>query len=68
MTTTSPGPQTRCSLPRRNYLALEHPNDLLICVTVRLDMDAGPDAPPYDHPLVARENATADLFVDLLFK
>ena len=30
------------------HLALEHPNDLLICVTVRLDMDAGPDAPPYD--------------------
>jgi hypothetical protein len=45
-----------------------HPNDLLICVTVQLDMDAGPDAPPYDHPLVARENATADLFVDLLLK
>jgi len=29
------------------YLALEHPNDLLICVTVRLD--AGPNAPPDDH-------------------
>jgi hypothetical protein len=48
------------------HLALEHPNDLLICVTVRLDMDPGPDTPPYDHPLVARENATADLFADLL--
>jgi hypothetical protein len=30
------------------HLALEHPNDLLICVTVRLDMDAGPNAPPDD--------------------
>src|SRR6266568_3972568 len=36
------------------HLALEHPYDLLICVTVRLDMDAGPDAPSYDHPLVGR--------------
>ena len=31
------------------HLTLEHPNDLLICVTVRLDMDAGPNAPPDDH-------------------
>jgi hypothetical protein len=29
------------------HLALEHPNDLLICVPVRLDMDA--PAPPDDH-------------------
>jgi len=29
------------------HLALEHPHDLLICVTVRLDMNAGSDAPPY---------------------
>ena len=35
------------------HLALEHPYDLLVCVTVRLDMDAGPNAPPYHHPLVA---------------
>jgi hypothetical protein len=35
---------------------------------VRLDMGAGPDTPPYDHPLVARENAAADLFVDLLLR
>jgi len=26
------------------HLSLEHPHDLLICVIVRLDMDAGPDA------------------------
>src|SRR5215813_7170965 len=50
------------------HLALEHPHDLFICVTVRLDMDAGPDAPPYDHPLVAGENAAADLVADLLLK
>jgi hypothetical protein len=50
------------------HLALEHPHDLLICVTVRLDMETGPDAPPYDHPLVARENATADLFADLFLR
>ncbi len=50
------------------HLALEHPHDLFICVTVRLDMDTGPDAPPYDHPLVARENAAADPFADLLLK
>src|SRR5262249_52303764 len=50
------------------HFALEHPNDLLICVTVRLDMDAGLDTPPYDHPLVARENAAADLLADLLLR
>ena len=50
------------------HLALEHPNDLLICVTVRLHMDASPDAPPYDHPLVAGENATADLLANLLLR
>src|SRR6266487_5835890 len=50
------------------HFALEHPRDLLICVTVRLDMDASPDAPPYDHPLVAGENASADLFADLLLR
>jgi hypothetical protein len=48
------------------HLALEHPHDLLIGVTVRLDMDAGSDAPPYDHPLITGENAAADLFADLL--
>jgi SAM-dependent methyltransferase len=48
------------------HFALEHPRDLLICVTVRLDMDASPDAPPYDHPLVTGENAAADLFADPL--
>src|SRR5262245_963308 len=50
------------------HLALEHPHDLLIWVTVRLDMDASPDPPPYDHPLVAGENAAADLIADLLLK
>lgn len=50
------------------HLALEHPNDLLIRMTVRLHMDASPDAPPYDHSLVAGENATADLLADLLLK
>jgi len=44
------------------HLALEHPHDLLL----RFDMDAGPDALPYDHLLVAGENAAADLFADLL--
>jgi hypothetical protein len=39
------------------HLAPKHPHDLLICVTVRLDMDAGPDAPPYDHRLLAGEDA-----------
>jgi hypothetical protein len=47
-------------------LPLEHPHDLLIWVTVRLDMDAGHEAPPYDHALVAGENAAADLFANLL--
>src|SRR5215510_12339336 len=50
------------------HLALEHPHDLLIWVTVRLDMDTSPYAPPDDHPLVARENAAADIFADLLLK
>jgi len=59
--------QTRCSLPRRNSIfPFEHPDDLLIGVTVRLDMDTGPDAPPYDHPLAAGEDAAADLFAELL--
>jgi len=31
------------------HLALVHLNDRLICVRVRLDMDAGPNAPPDDH-------------------
>src|ERR1700731_4033242 len=48
------------------HLSLEHPNDLLIGVTVRLDMDTGPDTPPYDHPLLAGEDAAADLFTELL--
>src|SRR5262249_5609598 len=48
------------------HLALEHPHDLLICVTVRLDIDARPDAPPDDHPLVAGENTAADLCADSL--
>jgi len=50
------------------HLALVHLNDRLICVTVRLDMDAGPDAPPYDHPLITGENTAADLFADLLLR
>jgi hypothetical protein len=50
------------------HIALEQPNDLFICMTVRLNMDAGSDAPPYDHPLVTGENAAADLFADLLLR
>src|SRR5262249_58853324 len=68
MTTTSPAPQTRCSLPRRNSIFPLHPRDLLICVAVRLNMDASPYAPPYEHPLITGENATADLFADLLLR
>jgi hypothetical protein len=52
----------------KRHLALAHPRDLLICVAVRLDMDASPDAPPYEHPLITGENATADLFTDLLLR
>jgi hypothetical protein len=36
-------------------------------MVMRLDMDASPDAPPYDHPVVTAENAAADFFADLLF-
>jgi hypothetical protein len=50
------------------HLAFEHPYDLLICMTVRLDMDAGPNAPPNDHPLVAGENAAADFFGNRLLR
>jgi hypothetical protein len=35
---------------------------------VRLDMDASPDAPPYDHSLVTGENAAADLVADPLLR
>src|SRR6202011_3529402 len=48
------------------HFSLEYPDDLLIGVTVRLDMDTSPDAPPYDHPLAAGEYAAADLFAELL--
>src|SRR5215510_7494761 len=65
MTTTSPRPQTA---EAKFHLALEHPYDLLICVTVGLDMDASPDAPPDDHTLVAGENAAADLLGDLFLR
>jgi len=50
------------------HFALEHPRDRLIWATVRLDMDASPDTPPCNHPLVAGENAAADLFADLLLR
>src|SRR5262249_33978603 len=42
------------------HLALEHPHDLFIFVSVRLNMDASPDAPPYEHSLITGENAAAD--------
>src|SRR5262249_53555429 len=41
------------------HLALQHPHALFLWVTVWLDMDAGPDAPAHDHPLVAGENASS---------
>src|SRR5262249_28505446 len=50
------------------HLAFEHPHDLLICVTVRLEMDTSPNAPPYEHSLITGENATADLFADLFLR
>src|SRR5215472_7015606 len=50
------------------HLALEHPHDLFIFVSVRLNMDASPDAPPYEHSLITGENAAADLFADLLLR
>src|SRR6516225_4616790 len=69
MTTTSHLPADPLFAAEAEFhLAFEHPHDLLICVTVRLDMDAGPDAPPYDHSLVAGENAAADLFADPLLR
>jgi len=36
-------------------------------MTVRLNMDAGLDAPPYEHFLITGENAAADLFADPLY-
>src|SRR5260370_19002741 len=50
------------------HLAFKHPHDLLIRVTVRLNMDAGPDAPPYAHPLITGENSAADLFAALFLR
>src|SRR5262249_8952701 len=50
------------------HLALEHPHDLFIFVSVRLNMDASPDAPPYEHSLITGENAAADRFADLLLR
>jgi hypothetical protein len=45
MTMTSPGPADPLfGAEAELHLALEHPNDLLICVAVRLDMNAGPNA------------------------
>jgi hypothetical protein len=37
----------------RVHLALEHPCNLFICVTVRLNLDAGPYAPSDEHRLIA---------------
>jgi hypothetical protein len=68
MTTTSPGAHPLFAAEAELHLALEHPHNLLIWVTVRLDMDAGPNGPPYDHPFVTGENAAADLVADLLLK
>jgi hypothetical protein len=66
MTMTSPGLQTRCSVPTRNSIL---PLSIqTICSSLRPDMDTGPDAPPHDHPLVAGENAATDLFSNLLLK
>src|SRR5262249_19078705 len=50
------------------HLPFEHPYDLLICVTVRLNMDASSDAPPDEHPLITGENPAADLFADLFLR
>src|SRR6516162_1937547 len=50
------------------WITLEHPHDLFIFVSVRLNMDASPDAPPYEHSLITGENAAADLFADLLLR
>jgi hypothetical protein len=50
------------------HLPLQHSDDLLIGVTVRPDMDTGPDTPPYDHALAAGEDAAADLFAELLLE
>jgi len=57
-TTTSPGPQTRCSLPRRNSI---FPLSIhTICSFAWLcgsTWTPAPMPPPYDHSLVAGENA-----------
>jgi hypothetical protein len=67
MTARLPWPQTRYSMPRRNsILPLSIQTICSFGVTVRLDMNAGPDAPPNKYPSVAGENAAADLFADLL--
>jgi hypothetical protein len=49
------------------HLAVEHPNDLLFCVTVRLDMDHGPML-YRTTSVVAGENAAPNLFANLLLK
>src|SRR5215467_14590145 len=67
MTTTSPA-NSLFAAEAKLHLPFEHPHYLLVCVTVRLDMDASPDAPPYDHSLVAGENAAADLVADPLLR
>src|SRR5258708_3004352 len=48
--------------------ALQHPHDLPIRVTVRLDINTGPDAPPHEHCLITGENAADDLFAALLLR
>ena len=49
------------------HLAVERPNDRLICVTVRLDMDHGPML-YRTTSVVAGENAAPNLFANLLLK
>jgi hypothetical protein len=48
------------------HRAREHPYNLLVWMIMRLHMDASLDAPPYQHPMVSREYAPANLFTDLL--
>src|SRR5262245_14172383 len=50
------------------HAALEHPDDLLVGVLMRLHVHAAGDAPPDDHALLAGYDPARDFFAELLLR
>src|SRR5262244_2483560 len=48
------------------HLPFEHPNDLLVRMSMRTSVRARLDFPPHDHSMLARKNAALDFVIDTL--